>query len=265
MIELFDSRPHPRDLPVRTGRGCRTEVVAVVCTNPAHAELAQTTRAAVDAQLRRPDDIVVVPAHRGVAAASGSGLRDALGRGAEWVWLLDGTTVPEPEALDALLAARAIDGLPAPVLLASNVLDDRGRPHLDSLPSHELFEKEISVAAVERGMVHLRSARHGSLLVSRGAVERFGVPRRELPRGNDVLEWTTGMLRRWEDPGYLVTSSVAVRRVAPGPVDRREDFRSRLRMLRSSAWSPKERLYYGYLLGIDAVGAMAGREPVPRA
>ncbi len=243
-----------------------TLVIAVVRTDPSHPELAEATRAALTRQTRAADAVLDAPARDSLAEGAAAGLQLGFDRDADWVWLLDGVTVPEPGALEALLAATDLEPvLPAPLLVAGNVLDEAGAPHPDALPRHELFEKELSVAAVERRLVHLRSARHGSLLVSRAAVERFGLPDARFTGGDDALEWTTRMLRSWSDPGYLATGSVAMRRVAPVPVRRREDFANRLRMLRGPTWSPTERLWYGYLLAIDAVGAMAGRAPAPRA
>jgi len=261
-----------------------TRVAALVRLDAAHPALASETLQALLRQTRLPEVILIaveagewapdgaelvrVAAGAGPTRAGVAGIRAALERGAEWIWLLDGVTVPERPALATLLASTTGDEeLPVPRVVASRVVTTDGRPHPDSLPRHELFEKQVSVAAVERGLVHLRSVRHGSLLVSRGAVERFGSPRAEFTDGDDALEWTTRILRSWNDPGYLATDSVAVRRVPSEPFDgsrRRRDFGNRRRMLLGDAWSPTERLWYTYLLGFDLVATMAGRAPARR-
>ena len=49
--------------------------------------------------------------------------------GAEWLWLRDGSAVPAADALERLLdALEHLDGLPAPVLLASRVVGPDGAP-----------------------------------------------------------------------------------------------------------------------------------------
>lgn len=163
-----------------------------------------------------------------------------------WTWVLDGLTVPQPGALDALLQAPARWGArPPPLVLASLVLDREGALHPDALPNHEVFEKELSVAACGLGMTHLRAVRPGSMLVAPEAIERFGGPR----PGEDEFAWTARMLRRWDDPGLLVPASVAVRQVGRG----RQERRRRLRMLGGGSWSPTEKLWEAYQLGGDVL------------
>ena len=72
------------------------------------------TIAALERQTRAADDIIV---------GSHEALRTALAGDSTWLWLLDGSVVPEPGALEHLLAALAeLDSLPPPVLLASKVV-----------------------------------------------------------------------------------------------------------------------------------------------
>ncbi len=169
-----------------------------------------------------------------------------------WTWVLDGLTVPQPGALDALLQAPARWGeRPAPIVLASQVLDSEGALHPDALPNHEVFEKELTVAACGLGMIHVRAVRPGSMLVAPEAIERFGGPR----PGEDEFTWTARMLRRWDDPGLLVPASVAVRQVGPG----RQERRRRLRMLTGESWSPTEKLWEAFQLGGDVLTDVRAR------
>jgi len=187
-----------------------------------------------------------------------AGIRAAAATGTRWTWLLDGQTVPAPEALRALLSGVEALAAPVPLLMASKVLDEEGRLHPDATPRHEIFEKERSVDATERHLVQLRTAAHGSVLVSATAVERFGAPRSDLPSGLDMHEWSARMLRRWEDTGYIVPASVAVRRARPVAHPWRY-WLGRVRMLGSPAWTPTEKLWEAFLLGEAVAGAI--REP----
>lgn len=175
---------------------------------------------------------------------------------ARWVWLLDGYAVPEPGALEAMLGATEIVTPPAPVLLASKVVDRHGRLHPDSTPRHQILAREQSVYAAERHLVQLRAAAPGSVLVDRAAIDRFGPPRADLPPGLDMLEWSARMLRAPDHSGYLVPTSVALR-VTPPTATSWRDFPSRLRVLGSSAWTPREKLQEAFTLCMEVAGATA--------
>ena len=217
--------------------------------------------AAVARQTRPSDDIVtrdgLDTAAQAVAAAPA---------GWDWLWLLDGAAVPAPDALEHLTAP-VPTGLPVPVLLASAVTTPAGAPHRDALPEPELFEKEISIAACERRLVHVRAVRPGSLLVPARALERFGSPLDSLAPPYDTLEWTARMLRSWDDPGFLVPASRAVRSDDGEPRPGASIGRARA-LLRGASWSPRERLWNGYGLALDAAARPSGstrRSPSPSA
>lgn len=191
-------------------------------------------------------------------SAFAAGLRAAQSHSCRWLWLLDGCAVPEPGALQALLAASEAASAPPPLLLASKVVDREGRLHSDSMPRHEIFEKARSIDAVERQLVQLRAAAHGSVLVAGGAIGRFGAPRSDLPPSLDMHEWSARMLRSWDDTGYLVPASVALRDALPVAIPWRQSL-ARVRVLGSSAWSPSERLWEAFLLGRSAAHAIRPR------
>ena len=233
-------------------------VVALVATAPEHADLVEETREALAGQTVAPIAVVVQPPSTAPA-------RSAPAEQPEWLWLLDGVTVPRADALEAFGAAlETLAGLPAPLLLASKVIDAAGAMHPDALPRHEIFEKQYTVDAIERGLVQLRAVPAGSLLIRRGTFERFGELRADLPPSWAVFEFTARALRSWEDTGYLVPSSVAVRKLPPHPAGRRgEGLRTRARLLAGPAWTPTERLWEGFLVAEAAVRAARG--PARRA
>jgi hypothetical protein len=140
------------------------------------------------------------------------GLERALESGPDWVWVLDGSCIPRPGALEGLLSALdGVDGLDAPVLLASVVVTpdgglDPGRP-----PWYRRFHLDLAMGSVERGLLPVRASA-GPVLVRCDAVEA------RLPRADAevapgaVLEWTARLLR--DATGYLVADSACV---APEP------------------------------------------------
>lgn len=235
-------------------------VCALVSAPAGASDLLQATHNALAAQHLAPDRILEQAPGDGGAA-----LTAALASRPAWVWLLDGVTVPAPEALAAFATAREwLDGLPDPLLLAGRVLDVDGGLHPDAAPRHEIFEKQLTVNAIERGLVQLRAAPSGSLLIRGEAFERFGAPRTDLPVSWAAFDFTARVLQSWDDTGYLVPSSLAVRGLPPRPAGRRSGaLRTRARLLAGPTWTPTERLWEGFLVAEGAV--RAAREPARRA
>lgn len=207
--------------------------------------VAEVRDACAGAALRVP-----LPPRAGVAGAAHAGLRAGLAEGADWVWLLDGSAVPAPDALERLLSVLdELGALPRPALLAGTVVGADGEPHPDALPMNRLTHKEVVVEACRRRLVAVRAVRHGSILVSRGAIERDGLPRADYVADGDDLEWTARLLRDAE--GYLVPASTALRRDPPSaaagsdvPTARR--LRNAIDMLRGPAWTGEEKLWMGF-------------------
>jgi hypothetical protein len=203
-------------------------------------------------------------ADESVAAATlAEGVAAALRTDCDWLWAIERDTTPEPGALDAMQAVlENLGGLPEPLVLASKVVGADGEPDLRSVPYPEMFEKDVTVAACERSLLHLRAVRPGSVLVARRAVERFGLPRDDVRPPFDMVEWTARILRDWEDSGYLVTTSLAARDGAASP---RPSLRDRaVATLRGPGWTPTEKLWNAYLLALG-VATRVEPERAPRA
>ncbi len=251
-------------------------VTAVVVTRD-RLELLQACLAALAAQTRPPDRVLVVdnvstdgtrawlrdqpvdvlelPENVGGAGGFDAGLRDAVASGAEWAWLMDDDTIPRPDALAELLGADA----PGTVLRASVAVWRDGRLHPMNLPGLARDRVSALVDGAEHHVLPLRTATFVSLLVHREAVERFGLPPAHFFIWSDDMEYTA-RVTRGGGRGVLVTRSVVEHRTARPhtAVTAAGDrfyfhVRNSLYMSRSRSWSPLERLSILYLLAATSI------------
>ena len=176
------------------------------------------------------------------------GVERALAAGADWIWVMDDDTWPEPGALAGLLAGAARAPTP-PALLASVVRWKDERLHPMNVPWVRPRPACSWAAAAAAGLVPVRYTSFVSLLVSRDAAQRHGGPAAHYFLSGDDIEWTARMLR--DGSGYLVPESV-VRHWTPephAPVPSGERFyfhaRNGLFLLRSGSLRGADRLRYG--------------------
>src|SRR5262249_36524583 len=160
---------------------------AVVVTHD-RCHLLAAALAAIDAQTRRPDTVVVVDnasadgtarmlrerfpwaqvvtlaRNTGGAGGFAAGMARALELGATALGLMDDDTVPSPGALEALLSA----GRHGAALVASRVVWTDGRDHPMNTPRGRPSDVP--------GCVRIRSASFVSVLLDAGAVRERGLP-----------------------------------------------------------------------------------------
>ena len=251
-------------------------VIAVVVTWN-RRELLLESLTAVLAQTRPPDAVIAVDnastdgsadavraafpdvrlatlaQNTGGAGGFAYGLALALADGADLVWLMDDDTVPEPDALRALLDARDRAGLAdPPVLLASRVQWTDGRAHPMNTPRAKPFATRAEQrSAAEAGCVPIRSASFVSILVDAAVGRQRGLPEADYFLWNDDFEFTTRLLRG--RAGWLCPASVVVHKTKTfGSTDADPgqrfyyEVRNKIWTLRSrAALSPAERVLYG--------------------
>lgn len=175
---------------------------------------------------------------------------------ATWYWLLDAGVIPEPSALEELLAAVSTPELPVPVLVAGKVVGEHGELGEERAPWPPLLDREVVIAAARRRLVSLRLARWGSLLVAAQALEDHGLPRADYDGGADDLEWTARLLR--DERGYLAPRSVS-RDSGRAPGDPGLVLRDRARMIRGSGWVAQEPVWFAFMLIVDTTRRLRGR------
>ena len=250
--------------------------VAAVVVTYNRRDLLLEALAAVHAQSRVPDAVIVVdnastdgtgaavraqfPAaqlaeltrNTGGAGGFAYGMARALDGAADLIWLMDDDTVPEPGALEALLAARDRHPAPPPALVASRVLWTDGRAHPMNTPRTKPFvSKAERLTATAAGCTPIRSASFVSILVDAAECRRRGLPQADYFLWNDDFEFTTRLLRG--NTGLLCPASVVVHKTAtfaatnvdPGAERFFYEVRNKIWMLKTRApLAPLERLAY---------------------
>ncbi|MEU8123229.1 glycosyltransferase [Spirillospora sp. NPDC049024] len=198
-------------------------------------------------------DLVELGSNTGGAGGFAAGIARALetlGPGGGLIWLMDDDTVPEPDALAALLDAR--ERAPAePALVASRVVWTDGRDHPMNTPRVKPGASRAELAAAaEAGCTPVRSASFVSVLVDAAAVRERGLPVADYFLWNDDFEFTTRLLRG--RTGLYCPASVVVHKTRTfggtdaDPGDRfYYEVRNKLWLFtRSRGLAPAERVLY---------------------
>jgi hypothetical protein len=185
-------------------------VPPTICVAPATGDA--RLAAAVDAQERSPD----------LRAAT---LAEAAASGAGWVWVLDGTALPRPAALAALIAAaERLEPVCPPAALASRIVAADGSVAATHAPLATQGEPALALTTVGLRVLPVRAMAGGSLLVRPAALGAAC--------GEPAMVWTARLLR--DARGFLVPDSAA-------DATRRAD-RAAARLLLGTALRPRERL-----------------------
>ena len=256
-------------------------------------ELLRECLAALAAQTRMPERVLVVDnastdgteemvrrefpaiqllrlaANEGSAGGYHEGVKRAHAEGAEWIWLLDDDTIPEPTALAELLGAlpRVVPEIPS--ILLSKTLWTDGRVHPMNTPWPFRKNPEQMVKGAARGLMPLRSATWVSLLVHRGAVDRHGLPLKHFFIWSDDIDYTGRILSA--EPGYLVPTSVVVHKtatrsttLAASPERFYFHVRNTLFIIRGPGRGPREKLVFAWLLVYSVLNYLR-RQPTAAA
>ncbi len=178
-----------------------------------------------------------------------------------WLWLLDGTAVPRPDALRRLLDAVDVAATlpaPAPALLTSKVLAPDGSLDVGRAAWYRRGgETDLAMRAARVRLLPVRAARASSLLVTREAGVSTGSVRARLTGPGAAMEWTARLLR--DRVGYLAPASVAEAAVGAGwgvqaaGRDGVDDLLVTAAMLTGSGWHRREKLW----LAAEGVGRAA--------
>lgn len=166
---------------------------------------------------------------------SGAGIDSARRSQYEWIWVLDGGSLPAPDALSALLAAahtRQEGALPA--IVAGMVIDQLGAPIRSLLAAGREHETALVVELSEQRLLPIRHASLANTLVRRDALLAHGLPNYKRLGRHAGHEWTARVLAN--SVGYLAPTSCATARgqgTSGAPQKLIED----LHMWRTGTWT----------------------------
>jgi GT2 family glycosyltransferase len=155
-------------------------------------------------------DLVGLPRNLGGAGGFAAGIERALSEHhPDLLWLLDDDTVPQRNALAALLETRERYPGPRPTVLASRVVWTDGRDHPMNTPRRKPGAQSGEVdRARQVGAAPIRSASFVSIAIDADAVRERGLPIADYFLWNDDFEYTTRLLRG--RVGLLCLDSVVV-------------------------------------------------------
>ena len=170
------------------------------------------TREAVTAVLVATDTYLNTGANLGGAGGFARGIKEAVERGYEFIWIMDDDVVPASDALEKLLKADAALGNGYGWLSSRCVMPDGSLCPMN-LQRKTPFEK-MPVAELAADVIPVRAqmASFVSLFFRTGTVRRFGLPLAEFFIWSDDLEWTRRVSR--EVPCYAVPASTVTHDIA---------------------------------------------------
>jgi GT2 family glycosyltransferase len=174
----------------------------------------QSSRDDIHAYLDAQPDIVL---HRqgnlGSAGGFNTGIRIAVERGNDWVWILDEDGVARPDALEHLVACPHF-GRDDTAYVVSRIVNRHGRAQQVPVLTHHLAWFDT---VLDDGCVGSTYASWLGLLINARAVRRHGLPIREFFLWNEDLEFTDRITRSMN--GYCAIRSVIVHYQKDDPFD----------------------------------------------
>ena len=142
----------------------------------------------------------------GGAGGFSFGIREAVLRGYEYIWIMDDDTMPHPDALEKLLAAKEHVS-PGWGFFSSKAVWTDGS--LCRMNEQKLYGTPIHTVS---GTVPCRQATFVSLLLSADMVEKLGLPIKEFFIWGDDVEYTRRLSAA--APCYYVSDSVVLHKTA---------------------------------------------------
>lgn len=194
-------------------------------------------------------EYVCQTANVGGAGGFHEGMKRAYENGFTWIWVMDDDAIPEPDALNRLLAAHhRFDEVQQPRLLASKVIWVDGSLHPMNAPQIKTSNLESLFLATQHSTMSIRYATFVSLLVHRSLIEQYGLPIADYFVWADDIEYTARILRN--ELGIIVPDSLVWHKTAKKHT-RMDDagpryyyhVRNNIWMLtHSNSWSRKEKM-----------------------
>lgn len=154
-------------------------------------------------------EVYALPHNTGAAGGFNAGMRMAHRTGAEAIWVMDDDVIPEPDALERLLAANQL--LEEREIFAPFVISTARTPkgHVTNVPDIDRGRNSLSYRKwpelLEHGMIPVRRATFVSILLRRVTLDRHGLPIAGMFIWGEDTEFTLRITV--QQPGYIVGDS----------------------------------------------------------
>ena len=151
---------------------------------------------------------IITQENRGGSWGYFSGVKKAYSENADWVWIMDDDTLPRTDALEKLVAV-INSGISNSGFLSSKAVWSDGSAHKMNLQDIKTFVSGKAFNEYdEQGMMLINSASFVSLLVSKEAIKKVGLPIKEFFMWADDIEFTSRINRAGFTCGYVPASIV---------------------------------------------------------
>lgn len=154
-------------------------------------------------------EVYSLPRNIGASGGFNMGMRIAYRTGADLIWVMDDDVIPEPQALERLLAADSVlesRGIRAPFVI-STARTPRG--HVTNVPDVDTSRNSLSYKAwpelLEHKLVPVRRATFVSILLPRRTLALHGLPIASMFIWGEDTEYTLRVTAT--QPGYIVGDS----------------------------------------------------------
>lgn len=154
--------------------------------------------------------IIVTQDNQGSSGGQFTAVKTAYSHGHDWIWLMDDDTIPHPDCLEQLLRVPAATREDTGVI-ASRVVWKDGSTHVMNAPA--LTDPHLWMGSVlEDHCIQITTCSFVSMMVSRAAVAKMGLPLRHMFIWFDDYEYTQRIATQFRN--YCALDSVALHATA---------------------------------------------------
>ena len=162
--------------------------------------------------LKDNDNLRYIKLHKNLGGAGGFyyGMNLAYNDGADWIWIMDDDTIPDPSALEELVKSVKIVGKKASYL-ASNVYGmDKEPMNVPQIKMHYHQNGYINnFEFLQHSLVEIDTATFVSLLINSRAIAEYGLPHKDFFIWGDDTEYTARIVKHF-GKAYLVGKSLVL-------------------------------------------------------
>ena len=160
--------------------------------------------------LRSIEDVGFVSLDRNTGGAGGfnRGMREAVERGYDYVWVMDDDVIPQPDALDYLLEADTLLKGQYGWLCSVPLWTDGTECRMNRPKLYKAFYTDIHL--LKHSLVRAEQATFVSLFVKTTVIREYGLPIKEFFIWGDDMEFTRRLSVRGKLPCYLVGKSIII-------------------------------------------------------